>query len=44
METGAGLTPGLLLAMPQLEDPNFHRSVILLCRYEEDGALGVESH
>ena len=39
-ETGPGLTPGLLLAMPQLEDPNFHRSVILLCRHEEDGALG----
>ena len=34
------LTPGLLLAMPQLEDPNFHRSVILLCRHAEDGALG----
>lgn len=32
----------LLLATPALEDPNFHRSVILLLAYgEEEGALGV---
>lgn len=40
MPTADGLTPGLLLAMPQLEDPNFQRSVVLLCRHGEDGALG----
>lgn len=40
MPIADGLTPSLLLAMPQLEDPNFHRSVVLLCRHGEDGALG----
>jgi putative transcriptional regulator len=27
--------------MPQLADPNFARSVVLLCEHEEDGALGL---
>ena len=27
--------------MPQLKDPNFERSVVLLCEHGEDGALGV---
>jgi putative transcriptional regulator len=27
--------------MPQLADPNFRRSVVLLCRHNEEGALGV---
>lgn len=35
------LAPTLLLAMPQLMDPNFSRSVVLLCRQEDDGALGL---
>jgi len=35
------LAPTLLLAMPQLEDPHFHRSVVLLCREEDDGAMGL---
>ena len=30
------LAPSLLLSMPQLIDPNFHKSVVLLC---EHGAL-----
>jgi len=30
------LAPTLLLAMPQMQDPNFARSVVLLCR-------GIES-
>jgi len=34
------LAPSLLLAMPQLEDPNFHRSVVLLCEHGPNGALG----
>jgi len=34
------LAPGLLLAAPQLGDPNFERTVILLARHDEDGALG----
>jgi putative transcriptional regulator len=35
------LAPALLVSMPQLADPNFKRSVVLLCRHNEDGALGV---
>ena len=26
--------------MPQMSDPNFERTVILLCDYTEDGAFG----
>lgn len=33
--------PTLLLAMPQLDDPNFRRSVVLLCQHTEDGAWGI---
>jgi len=32
--------PTLLLAMPQLRDPNFARSVVLLCEHGPKGALG----
>lgn len=35
------LAPTLLIAMPQMMDPNFARSVVLLCRQDEDGALGL---
>jgi putative transcriptional regulator len=31
----------LLVASPSLEDPNFHRSVVLLLEHDENGALGV---
>jgi putative transcriptional regulator len=34
------LAPSLLLAMPQLRDPNFTRSVVLLCEHNEHGAIG----
>jgi len=37
---GSSLVPSLLLAMPQLLDPNFERSVILLCEHGEAGAMG----
>ena len=40
MSIAEGLTPGLLLAMPQLEDPNFDHSVVLLCRHDDEGSLG----
>ena len=33
-------TPLLLLAMPQVHDPCFHRSVVLLVRHEDEGSLG----
>lgn len=40
MPGAESLAPTLLLAMPQLLDPNFHRSVVLLVEHTEDGALG----
>jgi putative transcriptional regulator len=33
-------SPMLLLAMPQVLDPFFHRSVVLLIHHEEEGSLG----
>ena len=35
------LAPGLLVAMPQLMDPNFQRSVILVIHHDETGSFGV---
>lgn len=35
------LAPSFLLSMPQLQDPNFDRTVILLCRHDDDGAFGL---
>ncbi|HEV7506066.1 MAG TPA: YqgE/AlgH family protein [Thermoanaerobaculia bacterium] len=34
------ITPVLLMAMPQVLDPFFHRSVILLLHHEAEGSLG----
>lgn len=31
----------LLLSMPQMQDPNFARTVVLLCEYTPDGAFGL---
>ena len=31
----------LLLSMPQLQDPNFARTVVLLCEYNPEGAFGL---
>jgi putative transcriptional regulator len=35
------LAPALLLSMPQLLDPNFARSVVLLCEHAAEGAFGL---
>jgi putative transcriptional regulator len=35
------LAPALLLSMPQLTDPNFRKTVVLLCRHGEAGAFGL---
>ena len=35
------LAPALLLAMPQLIDPNFARAVVLLCEHAAEGAFGL---
>ncbi len=39
--SGLGLAPTLLLSMPQLSDPNFKRSVVLLCEHTREGAFGL---
>jgi putative transcriptional regulator len=31
----------LLVAMPQMQDPRFQRSVILMCAHNEEGAMGI---
>jgi len=33
--------PGMLIASPQMNDPNFERSVVLVCHHDAQGALGV---
>src|SRR3989442_7488149 len=33
--------PILLLSMPQMADPNFVRTVVLLCDYTDKGAFGL---
>lgn len=35
------LAPGFLIAMPQLGDPNFHRSVVLMLEHNEQGSMGL---
>src|SRR5258707_406400 len=37
----ANLAPGLLLAMPQLADPNFSRAVVLMIEHNEHGSFGL---
>jgi putative transcriptional regulator len=34
------LAPGFLLASPNLRDPNFEKTVVLLGRHDDEGALG----
>lgn len=39
--TETSLAPGLLLAMPQLVDPNFTRAVVLMIEHNDDGSFGL---
>ena len=41
MATLNWLTNHLLIAMPALQDPNFHRSVTYICQHNEQGAMGL---
>lgn len=41
MQASRSLAPSLLLSMPQLHDPNFTRSVVLLCQHSSEGAFGL---
>ena len=40
VSTGDLKPPVLLLAMPQVQDPFFHKSVILLLAHEDEGSFG----
>ena len=40
-DDAASLAPVLLVSMPQMVDPNFSRSVILLAEYGANGAFGL---
>src|SRR5438552_18682804 len=35
------LAPAFLLSMPQMNDPNFTRTVVLLCKHGDEGAFGL---
>ena len=35
------LTNHFLIAMPNLADPNFHRTVTYVCAHNDDGAMGI---
>jgi len=35
------VAPALLVSMPQLDDPNFRRTVVLLCQHSAEGAWGL---
>lgn len=37
----SNLAPGLLLAMPQLSDPNFSRAVVLMIEHGDNGSFGL---
>lgn len=39
---GGSYAGQLLLAMPDMPDPNFHHSVIALCVHDEQGAMGID--
>ena len=38
---GFSTAPGLLIAVPQLRDPNFERAVVLMVEHSAQGALGL---
>lgn len=41
MKPETSLANNLLIAMPALADPNFARTVTLLCEHSDDGAMGI---
>lgn len=41
MDAVPTLANQLLIALPGLDDPNFSRSVTLVCQHDADGAMGV---
>ena len=41
MTTFESLSNQLIIAMPGLQDPNFSRTVTLICEHSEEGAMGL---
>jgi putative transcriptional regulator len=41
MSSTASLNNHFLIAMPALDDPNFHHTTTYICEHDENGALGV---
>ncbi|HEY9144226.1 MAG TPA: YqgE/AlgH family protein [Arenimonas sp.] len=41
MSAHRSLAEHFLIAMPALDDPNFFRSVTLVCQHDQDGAMGL---
>ena len=41
MQDELHVAPGLLIAMPQLADPNFQRSVVLMIEHQTEGSFGL---
>ncbi|SEO92925.1 YqgE/AlgH family protein [Aquisalimonas asiatica] len=41
MDEHASLTNHFLIAMPTLEDPNFHQTVAYMCEHNTEGGLGI---
>ena len=41
MSIANSLSNHFLIAMPALDDPNFHHTTTFICELDEDGALGV---
>jgi len=41
MDEANSLSNHFLIAMPTLDDPNFHHTTTYICEHNEDGALGV---
>ncbi len=41
MQSELTVAPGLLIAMPQLLDPNFHKTVVLMLEHDDHGSFGL---
>ncbi len=41
MNSPSYLTNHFLIAMPAMQDPNFHQTVTYICQHNEEGALGI---
>lgn len=41
MHSPSYLTNHFLIAMPAMQDPNFHQTVTYICQHNEEGALGI---